>query len=160
MGQKSLTWITQVMILCHGSHLGYQSRIWCLKCFKIATMAATLDIGAKWFSNSESPYHPDASYQVLAQSDLLFGRRCGLKNFKMVPMAAILDIDWLIVLGFNDTSTLEGHFVSSPREREKRDRRDSRGDEKEGQRRKRNRNESEETEEIKTFPLYPYRLQE
>ena len=26
----------------------------------------------------------------------------------------------LIVLGFNDTSTLEGRFVSSPREREKR----------------------------------------
>ena len=58
----------------------------------------------------------------------------------------------LIVLGFNDTSTLEGHFVSSPREREKRDRRESRGDEREGQGRKRNRNESEETEEIKTFP--------
>ena len=36
----------------------------------------------------------------------------------------------LIVLGFNDTSTLEGHFVSSPREREKRDRRESRGDER------------------------------
>ena len=35
-----------------------------------------------------------------------------------------------IVLGFNDTSTLVGHFVSSPREREKRDRRDSRGDER------------------------------
>ena len=35
----------------------------------------------------------------------------------------------LIVLGFNDTSTLVGHFVSSPREREKRD---SRGDEREG----------------------------
>ena len=33
-----------------------------------------------------------------------------------------------IVLGFNDTSTHEGHFVSSPREREKRDRRESRGD--------------------------------
>ena len=31
----------------------------------------------------------------------------------------------LVVLGFNDTSTLVGHFVSSPREREKRDRRDS-----------------------------------
>ena len=30
-----------------------------------------------------------------------------------------------------------GHFVSSPREREKRDRRDSRGDEREGQGRKR-----------------------
>ena len=29
--------------------------------------------------------------------------------------------DNLIVLGFNDTSTLVGHFVSSPREREKRD---------------------------------------
>ena len=67
--------------------------------------------------------------------------------------------DILIVLGFNDTSTLEGHFVSSPREREKRDRRESRGDEREGQGRKRNRNESEETEEIKTFPLYPYPLQ-
>ena len=66
---------------------------------------------------------------------------------------------FLIVLGFNDTSTLEGHFVSSPREREKRDRRDSRGDERGGQGRKRNRNESEETEEIKTFPLYPYLLQ-
>ena len=26
------------------------------------------------------------------------------------------------MLGFNDTSTLVGHFVSSPREREKRDR--------------------------------------
>ena len=36
---------------------------------------------------------------------------------------------FLIVLGFNDTSTLEGHFVSSPREREKRDRKESRGDE-------------------------------
>ena len=65
----------------------------------------------------------------------------------------------LIVLGFNDTSTHEGHFVSSPREREKRDRRESRGDKREGQGRKRNRNESEETEEIKTFPLYPYPLQ-
>ena len=29
------------------------------------------------------------------------------------------------MLGFNDMSTLVGHFVSSPREREKRDRRDS-----------------------------------
>ena len=69
------------------------------------------------------------------------------------------DSNILFVLGFNDTSTLEGHFVSSPRERKKRDRRESRGDEREGQRRKRNRNESEETEEIKTFPLYPYPLQ-
>ena len=55
------------------------------------------------------------------------------------------------MLGFNDTSTLVGHFVSSPKGREKRDRRDSRN-EREEQGRKRNRNESEETEEIKTFP--------
>ena len=48
-----------------------------------------------------------------------------------------------------------GHFVSSPREREKRDRRD----ETERQGRKRIMNESEETEEIKTFPLSPYQLQ-
>ena len=38
----------------------------------------------------------------------------------------------MIVLGFNDMTTLVGHFVSSPIEREKRDRRDSRGDEREG----------------------------
>ena len=65
----------------------------------------------------------------------------------------------MIVLGFNDKATLEGHFVSPLREREKRDRRDSRGDEREGQDRKRSRNESEETEETKTVPLYPYLLQ-
>ena len=36
------------------------------------------------------------------------------------------------MLGFNDMSTLVGHFVLSPREREKRDRKDSRGDEERG----------------------------
>ena len=36
-----------------------------------------------------------------------------------------------IVLGFNDTSTLVDHFVSSSREREKRDSIDSREDERE-----------------------------
>ena len=65
---------------------------------------------------------------------------------------------FFIVLGFNDMSTLVGHFVSSPREREKRDRRYSRRDEREEQGRKRNRNESEETEEVKTLSLYPYLL--
>ena len=65
----------------------------------------------------------------------------------------------LIVLGFNDTSSIVGHFVPSLRERENRNRRDSRGDEREGQGRKRNRNESDETEEIKTFSLNPYLLQ-
>ena len=66
------------------------------------------------------------------------------------------------MLGFNDTSTLVGHFVSSPRERKKRveDRRVEEIVEemREGQGRERNRNESEETEEIKTSPLYPYLL--
>ena len=57
----------------------------------------------------------------------------------------------LIVLGFNNTSTLGGHFVSCPWEREKRDRRDSRGDEREGQRSKRKMTESEETEETSKF---------
>ena len=59
------------------------------------------------------------------------------------------------MLGFNDTSTLAGHLVSSPRERENRYRRDSRRDEREGQGRKRNRNGSEETEEIKNIPPLP-----
>ena len=40
------------------------------------------------FSNSKPPCHPNASHQVLAQSDLLIG----LKIFKMATMAAILDI--------------------------------------------------------------------
>ena len=41
----------------------------------------------------------------------------------------------LIELGFNDTLTLVGHFVSSPRKREIGD---SRGDKREGQWRKEN----------------------
>ena len=44
------------------------------------------------FSNSESLCNCAASHQVLAQSDLRFGRRCCLKNFKMATMAATLDI--------------------------------------------------------------------
>ena len=62
------------------------------------------------------------------------------------------------MLGFNDMSTLVGHFVSSPTEREKRERRDSRLDEREGQNRKKKMNVSEDTEEIKTFPLYSHLL--
>ena len=42
--------------------------------------------------NSESLCHCDAYYEVSARSDLQFGRRCRLKNFKMATMAAILDI--------------------------------------------------------------------
>ena len=40
-------------------------------------------------SNFESLCRSDVSHQVSAQSDLQFGRRCRLKNFKM---AAILDV--------------------------------------------------------------------
>ena len=61
-------------------------------------------------------------------------------------------------MGFNDMSTLVGHFVSSPRERKKRDRKASIGGEREGQGRNENRNESEETKERKHFPLNPYQL--
>ena len=56
----------------------------------------------------------------------------------------------IIVLGFNDMSTHVGHFVSSPKEREKRDRIVE--EMKERDRGERKMNESEETEEIKTFP--------
>ena len=64
------------------------------------------------------------------------------------------------MLGFNDTSTLAGHFVSSSREKvDVRDRRDSRGDERERQGKMRKINESEEIKEIENFPLYPYLLQ-
>ena len=52
-------------------------------------MAIILDIGTD--GNSES-FHSDASHQVSAQPDLLFRRRCDLKNFKMAVMVAILDI--------------------------------------------------------------------
>ena len=44
------------------------------------------------FSNSESLCHCDAFHQVSAQSDLRYGRRCRLKNFKMDVMVAILNI--------------------------------------------------------------------
>ena len=54
------------------------------------------------------------------------------------------------MLGFNNTSTLVGHFVSSPREREKRD---SSGAEREGHGRKMTRNESEETRHKNIPPL-------
>ena len=55
-------------------------------------MSAILAIGTERLSDSEFPCHPDASHKVSAQSDLQFGRRCGLKNFKTAAMASILDI--------------------------------------------------------------------
>ena len=55
------------------------------------------------------------------------------------------------MLGFNDTSTFVGHFMSSLRER---DRRDTRRDEREEQGRKRKKNKSKKTEDINIFPLH------
>ena len=101
-------------------------------------------------------FPPKLTLRCQRQSNLYYEQKLRFLSNKNIETGTTSD---LIVLGFNDTSTLEGHFVSSPREREKRDRRESRGDEREGQGRKRNRKESEETEEIKTFPLYPYPLQ-
>ena len=39
------------------------------------------------YSNSESLFRSYAYHQVSTQSDLRFGRRCRLKNFKMAAMA-------------------------------------------------------------------------
>ena len=41
-------------------------------------------------------------------------------KFLIYLKGRVLVVRFLIVLGFNDTSTLVGHFVSSTREREKR----------------------------------------
>ena len=49
-------------------------------------------------------------------------------NSHFLQQKYLIELCW----GLTTQSTLEGHFVSSPREREKRDRRDSRGDEREG----------------------------
>ena len=59
---------------------------------------------AKWndLNYSESLCRSDASHQVLAQSNLWFGRRCCLKNFKMAANVAILDIH----LGYQNETIL------------------------------------------------------
>ena len=63
---------------------------------------------------------------------ILYGdHRSDFRQNKLIFLTVQQYISELIVLGFNDTPTLVGHFVSSPREREKRDRRDSRRDERE-----------------------------
>ena len=51
--------------------------------------------GSHWnnFINSDSLFHSDASHQVLAQSDLVFGRRYHLKTFVMATIEGILDIE-------------------------------------------------------------------
>ena len=60
--------------------------------FKIVPMRPSRISEWKGFSKSESLCYCDASYQVLAKSDLRFGRGCRLKILKMAAKAAILDI--------------------------------------------------------------------
>ena len=57
--------------------------------FKMAALVAI--VKRNDFSNFESQCHCDAAHQVSAQSNFGFKRRCGLKNFKMAVLAAILD---------------------------------------------------------------------
>ena len=64
----------------------------CLKNFKMASWRLSWPSERNDVSNSESLFHCNASHQVLAQSNLRFGRRCCLKNSKMATMAVILDI--------------------------------------------------------------------
>ena len=50
------------------------------------------------FSNSKAPCRPNASHQVLPQSDLPLGSRWGLKIFKMATLGTILDIRTIFAL--------------------------------------------------------------
>ena len=58
----------------HGGHLGYRN----------GTILAILNLCVTY----------DTSHQVLAQSNLRFGRRCCLKNFKMVAMDIGTEQSW------------------------------------------------------------------
>ena len=123
-------------------------------------MLRLLVVFKKWreYTGKKKHEKSDKTVKSRSRSEKVYGRVHGASWQIHVGVWSAPWV-WLIVLGFNDTSTLVGHFVSSPRERERSDRRDSRRDEREGQGRKRKRNESDETEEIKTSPPYPYPLQ-
>ena len=57
-------------------------------------------------SKSKCPFHPNASHQVLVQTDLLFRNRHGLNIFKLAIMPAILDSER------NDFSNSESLYCS------------------------------------------------
>ena len=114
---------------CHGGHPGYQNRtilailniyvapippikFWLSWTYGLGGYVVwRISRGPPWrpswipernyFSNSESLQSSNASHQVSAQSDLWFGRRCRLKNFKMDPWR----LSWL--LERNDFSNSE-----------------------------------------------------
>ena len=105
---------------CHGSHLGYRNGIsLAVLNLHVSPMPLTkfqlnpsyrsgadvISRFSRWpswrpswilehneFSNSKSPCHTNASHQLLAQSDIPFRSRHGLKVFKMAIMVVILDI--------------------------------------------------------------------
>ena len=60
--------------------------------FQHGRRAAILISERNNFINSESLSCCETSHQASAQSDLRFGSRCRLKNFKMAAIADILDI--------------------------------------------------------------------
>ena len=60
------------------NHLPFESRCR-FKIFKLATLAAILDLGTEQIYSSKSPCHPNASHQVWAQSNLPFRSRRSLK---------------------------------------------------------------------------------
>ena len=84
------------------------------------------------FLDRHAPANSVDSYQMqqneTPELGLHFADHLLIQQFLDISTSSKRDIDCLIVLGFNDTSTLVGHFVFSPREREKRDRRDSRNE--------------------------------
>ena len=59
---------------------------------KMATLGPSQISDLNYFSSSKFLCCSDASHQVLTQSALRFVRRCILKKFKMVHVAAILDV--------------------------------------------------------------------
>ena len=82
----------------------------------------------RWTHWQPAWYHDTRHYRV-AGIKMTFSMALNYKHWRGKKLFCHF---WtLIVFGFNDTSALVCHFVSSPREREKMHRRDSRGDERE-----------------------------
>ena len=80
--------------------------------------------------------------------------RISLTRILCTPRLSLeLNGDRLIVLRFNETSTLVVHFMSSPRAREKRDRRDSSRYAREGQGRDENDNKGSNRRNYNIPPL-------
>ena len=115
--------------------------IWSYECFHHLNINETLNTNSFIHPSINTPTHPPTHPSIhpsIHQSQR--NKKTSSLVSKVTTFIALCNSsgEWdtlsrdLIALGFNNTSTLVGHFVSSPREREKRDRRDSRGDEREG----------------------------